>query len=215
MLSGYHPRTRWPPAEWYSPAQWNLGCHTVGKMQFIRLTIIVGLLVSLAEGQRPLPEQVLINTPYVTSPQEIVDVMLKLAQVGTGDTVYDLGCGDGRIVISAAKKFGARGVGIDNNPARIEEARVNARNAGVADRVNFELNDLFDADIRRATVVAVYLLPEVNLRLRPRLMQELKPGTRVVSHSFGMGDWKPDKELLVNGEHVYLWTVPDRTRLSD
>jgi cyclopropane fatty-acyl-phospholipid synthase-like methyltransferase len=177
-------------------------------MRFIRLSIVTGLLICVAEGQSTLPEQIPINTPYVASPPEIVDVMLKLAKVGSSDTVYDLGCGDGRIVISAAKKFGARAVGIDNNPARIEEARANARTAGVTDRVSFELNDLFDADIRNATVVVVYLLPEVNIRLRARLIRELKPGARVVSHSFNMGDWKPDKDMLVDGDHVYLWTVP-------
>ena len=138
--------------------------------------------------------------------------MLDLARVTSGDTVYDLGCGDGRIVISAAKKFGARAraVGIDINPARIEEARANARSAGVDDRVSFEINDLFDADIRNATVVALYLLPDANIRLRPRLLRELRPGTRVVSHSFAMGDWKPDEEKLVDGVHVYLWTIPKR-----
>jgi ribosomal protein L11 methylase PrmA len=136
--------------------------------------------------------------------------MLDLAKVTSGDTVYDLGCGDGRIVISAAKKYGARGVGIDINPARIEEARNNARSDGVADLVNFEVRDLFDADVRKATVVALYLLPEVNLRLRPRLLRELKPGTRIVSHSFDMGEWKPDKEKVVDGDHVYLWTIPEQ-----
>jgi ribosomal protein L11 methylase PrmA len=136
--------------------------------------------------------------------------MLELANVGNSDVVYDLGCGDGRIVISAARKYGARGVGIDLNPARIEEARANASSAGVSDRVSFEVNDLFDADIRNATVVALYLLPDANIRLRPRLLRDLKPGTRVVSHSFDMGDWKPDKEKLVDGDHVYLWTIPKR-----
>jgi ribosomal protein L11 methylase PrmA len=134
--------------------------------------------------------------------------MLELAQVTGRDTVYDLGCGDGRIVITAAQKYGAHGVGIDINPARIEEARANARDAGVDDRTSFEAKDLFDANIRSATVVALYLLPDVNLRLRPRLLDELQPGTRIVSHGFDMGDWKPDKELVVEGEHVYLWTIP-------
>lgn len=136
--------------------------------------------------------------------------MLEMAGVKNTDTVYDLGCGDGRIVISAAKDFGARGVGIDLNPARIEEARANARAAGVVDRVNFEVNDLFDADISQATVVALYLLPEANLRLRARLLRELRPGTRVVSHSFGMGDWKPDREKVVDGDRLFLWTIPER-----
>jgi SAM-dependent methyltransferase len=177
-------------------------------MRFIGLPIIAGLLLCVAEGQSPSPGQIPINTPYVTSPEQIVGAMLELARVSSNDTVYDLGCGDGRIVISAAKKYGARGVGIDINPSRVEEARANARSAGVGERVSFEVNDLFDADIRNATVVALYLLPDANLRLRPRLLRELKPGTRIVSHSFDMGDWKPDKEKLVDGDHVYLWTIP-------
>src|SRR5262249_24317516 len=154
-------------------------------------------LICVTEAQSPPPEQVQINTPYVASSPHVVDAMLKLARVGSSDIVYDLGCGDGRIVISAAKDYHAHGVGIDNNPIRIDEARADSRTAGVDDRVSFELNDLFDADIRNATVVAVYLLPDVNVRLRPRLLQELKPGARVVSHSFHMGDWKPDKEMML------------------
>jgi SAM-dependent methyltransferase len=182
----------------------------VHTMQFNPLPIITGLLICAAQAQSPSPESISINTPYVTSPPQIVSAMLELAQVRRSDTVYDLGCGDGRIVISAAKQFGARGVGIDLNPVRIEEARANARSVGVLDRVSFEVNDLFDADIRNATVVALYLLPEANMRLRTRLLRELKPGTRVVSHSFDMGDWKPDKEKLVDGDRVYLWTIPER-----
>ena len=178
-------------------------------MRLLYSSILMSILGGLSQAQGP-PPQIAIDTPYLTSPQHVVEAMLKLARVGSGDTVYDLGCGDGRIVISAARRYGARGVGIDNNPVRIDEARVNARNAGVVDRVNFELNDLFDADIRNATVVAVYLLPDVNLRLRSRLMNELKPGTRIVSHTFDMGDWKPDREIRVNGERILLWTVPGR-----
>jgi len=136
--------------------------------------------------------------------------MLKLAGVSKGDIVYDLGCGDGRIVILAAKEYGAHGKRIDLNPRRIEEARGNARKAGVETLVKFEVNDLFAADIRGATVVALYLLPDVNLRLRPKLLKELKPGSRVVSNSFGMGDWKPEKEQIVDGSHIYLWTIPAR-----
>ena len=166
-------------------------------MRFLPLTLPLALLICVAQAQKSLPEQVAIDTPYVTSQPQIVDAMLKLGKVGKGDIVYDLGCGDGRIVISAAKKYGARGVGIDNNPVRIDEARANAHAAGVVDRVSFELNDLFDADIRNATVVAVYLLPDVNIRLRGRLMRELKPGTRILSHSFNFGDWKPDKQMMV------------------
>jgi len=159
------------------------------------------------EAQSSRPDQLAINTPYVTSPPHIVDAMLEFAQVGSGDTVYDLGCGDGRIVITAAEKYGARGVGIDLNPERVTEARENAVKAGVTGRVRFEVNDLFEAKIDDATVVAVYLLPEANLRIRDRLRRELKPGTRVVSHSFDMGDWKPDREKVVDGAHLYLWTI--------
>ena len=137
-----------------------------------------------------------------------MSAILTLARVTAKDVVYDLGCGDGRIVISAATKYGASGVGIDINPQRIEEARANARKAGVEARTRFEVNDLFEADIGKATVVAIYLLPDVNLRLRPKLLKDLRPGTRVVSHSFLMGDWKPDKDRTVSGSHIYLWTIP-------
>jgi SAM-dependent methyltransferase len=178
------------------------------RMRFIVFVVAAGLLTCMAEGQSPSPEQIPINTPYVASQPRIVKAMLELANVTGSDMVYDLGCGDGRIVIAAAQQYGARGVGVDINPARIEEARANARDAGVDDRISFEVNDLFDADIHGATVVALYLLPDVNLRLRPRLLRELTPGTRVVSHAFNMGDWKPDKELVVEGEYVYLWTIP-------
>lgn len=150
------------------------------------------------------------DVPFVPTSQELVVQMLKLANVSKNDTVYDLGCGDGRIVITAAKDFGAHAVGVDINPERIKEANENARKAGVTDRVNFVEGDLFTAEIRPATVVTLYLLPNVNLKLRPRLLKELKPGTRVVSHSFDMEDWKPEKEIEVNGSRLYLWTIPAR-----
>jgi ribosomal protein L11 methylase PrmA len=134
--------------------------------------------------------------------------MLKLAGVKAGDVVYDLGCGDGRIVISAAKTYGAHAVGVDIDPERIQEAKANAKSAGVESQVRFEENDLFKADIHEATVVTLYLLPDVNMRLKPKLLSDLKPGTRVVSHSFDMQDWKPDKEETVEGRHIYLWTIP-------
>lgn len=153
------------------------------------------------------PGQIPINTPYVETPPHIVTSMLKLARVHPGDMVYDLGCGDGRIVIAAAKEFGANGVGVDINEDRIATARTNARTAGVQDRVTFEVQDLFATDLRSATVVALYLLPEANLRLRDRLQQELKPGTRVVANSFGMGDWKPDAVENVDGNPVYMWVI--------
>jgi cyclopropane fatty-acyl-phospholipid synthase-like methyltransferase len=176
-------------------------------MRFAVLLMAAQLLICVAESQSPSTDQILINTPYVASEPRVVGAMLDLAKVSGSDTVYDLGCGDGRIVIAAAKRYGARGVGIDIDPARINEARVNARDAGVDDRISFETKDLFDVDFRSATVVALYLLPDVNLRLRSRLLRELKPGTRVVSHAFDMGDWKPDQEIVIEGEHVYLWTI--------
>jgi cyclopropane fatty-acyl-phospholipid synthase-like methyltransferase len=176
-------------------------------MRLIRLSIFTAIVIGAALAQTS-PRQAQINSPYVSTPPRIVEAMLELAEVTSDDTVYDLGCGDGRIVIRAAQKYGARGVGIDLNPERIEEARAHAGSAGVTEHVTFQVRDLFDADFRNATVVALYLLPEVNLRLRPRLLSELKPGTRVVSHSFAMGDWKPDKERVVDGIHIYLWTVP-------
>ncbi len=148
------------------------------------------------------------DVPYVPTRQELVEQMLKLAGVKKGDTVYDLGCGDGRIVITAAQKFGAHGVGVDIDPERIKEANENAKKAGVTDRVKFVQANLFDADIRPATVVTLYLLPSVNLKLRPKLLKDLKPGTRIVSNSFDMGDWKPDKTLDFNGRNLYLWIVP-------
>ncbi len=149
---------------------------------------------------------------YVPTPEEVVEEMLRLANVGKDDVVYDLGCGDGRIVITAAKKYGARGVGIDIDPERIKESNENARQAGVTDRVKFLQQDLFTTDFREATVVTLYLLPALNLKLRPKLLSELKPGTRIVSHAFDMGDWKPEKVVTVPGdEHdrtVYYWVVP-------
>jgi len=165
-------------------------------------------LTTLALAQRPEPEQIRINAPDVRTSAAVVTAMLKLAGVTSRDTVYDLGSGDGRIVIAAAKEFGARGVGIEINPERVEEARSNAKKAGVEERVKFETADLFDADLRGATVVTLYLLPDLNLRLRPKLLKELKPGARVVSHAFGMGDWPPEKEELVEGSRIFLWRIP-------
>lgn len=145
---------------------------------------------------------------FVPTPREVVEAMLKVAKVTKDDLVYDLGCGDGRIVISAVKDFGARGVGIDIDPVRIGEAKKNAQEAGLTDRIQFREEDLFEADISKATVVTLYLLPSLNLKLMPKLMKELKPGTRIVSHAFDMGDWKPEQELDVNGRKVYFWIIP-------
>lgn len=157
------------------------------------------------------------DVPYVPSTEEAVQAMLQLAGVKKSDVVYDLGCGDGRIVIAAAKNFGARGVGIDINPERIKEAKENARKAGVEHLVRFEEADLFEAKFSEASVVTLFLLPTVNEKLRPKLRDQLKPGTRVVSNTFDMGEWKPDREMNVgNGEdeggflskRLFLWTIP-------
>jgi len=148
---------------------------------------------------------------FVPTPNDVVDTMLKMAGVTKNDTVYDLGCGDGRIVITAAQKYGARGVGIDIDPERVKEATANVKKARVADRVKIVRGDLFEADISAATVVTLYLLTDLNLKLRPKLWKDLNPGTRVVSHAFSMGDWKPERTADVQGSTVYLWRIPPRT----
>jgi ribosomal protein L11 methylase PrmA len=147
---------------------------------------------------------------YVPTPQEVVEAMLQVANVTKNDIVYDLGCGDGRIPVTAAKKYGARGIGIDIDPQRIKEANENVQKSGVADKVKIMNADLFTTDISEATVVTLYLLPSLNQKLMPKLKSELKPGTRIVSHAFDMGDWKPEKELDVNGRKVYYWTIPKK-----
>jgi ribosomal protein L11 methylase PrmA len=161
----------------------------------------------LAQAQPRKPAQQ-PDVIYVPTPHEVVDDMLRLANVGKGDILYDLGAGDGRIAITAAKKFGIRAVGIDIDPERIREANENARRAGVTHLVEFRQEDLFKADFREATVITLYLLPDLNVKLRPRLLDELKPGTRIVSHQFDMGTWKPEKRLESNGRVVYFWTIP-------
>jgi len=146
---------------------------------------------------------------FVPTPQEVVEDMLRLADVKKGDVLYDLGSGDGRIAITAAKKYGVKATGIDIDPYRIKEANDNAKKAGVTSLVEFREEDLFKANFKDATIITLYLLPDLNLKLRPRLWAELKPGTRIVSHQFDMGDWQPDKKLESNGRTVYFWTVPD------
>ena len=153
------------------------------------------------------------NPPYVPSADAIVTEKLKLAEVKSSDIVYDLGSGDGRIVIAAVQQFGAqRGVGVEFNPELVEKSNANAQKANVSDRVKFIQRDLFDTDIREATVVTLYLFPEINLKLRPKLLAELKPGTRIVSQAFNMGDWKPDRTVLASrGDSkatLFLWIVP-------
>lgn len=152
------------------------------------------------------------DVPYVPTPAVIVEAMLKLGRIQPADFVIDLGCGDGRIVVMAAEKFGARGLGYDLNPERISEANDNARKAQVTERVKFVVKNLFEAEVRQATLVTLYLLPDVNLRLRPRLLRELKTGTRIVSHSFDMGEWKPDQKLELNGKTLYLWEVTEKAK---
>jgi tRNA G37 N-methylase Trm5 len=147
---------------------------------------------------------------YVPTPQNVVDKMLEVTKVSKNDVIYDLGSGDGRIPITAAKKFGTRGVGIDIDPERIKEANDNAKKAGVTDKVKFLQQDLFTTNFSEATVVTLYLLPELNVRLRPQLFEQLKPGTRIVSHAFDMGDWKPERTLQVDGKTIYYWTIPDK-----
>jgi SAM-dependent methyltransferase len=172
----------------------------------MRIPVFTGvLLATLAAAQNGSPH---LDVPYVPTPNAVVEGMLKLAAVQPTDVVYDLGCGDGRIVITAAKSYGAKGVGVDINPERIQEARANAKSAAVEEKVKFEENDLFKANIADATVVTLYLLPSVNERLKPKLLKELKPGTRIVSHQFDMGDWKPERQTEVDGRPVYLWVVP-------
>lgn len=149
--------------------------------------------------------------PYVPSSEEAVDAMLRLAGVTRNDTVFDLGCGDGRIVIAAAKKYGARGVGIDINPDRIQEARSNARQASVHKYARFEEKDIFEADLSEATVVTLYLLPQLLNKLSPKLQSELRPGARVVSNHFAIDGWAPEAEEQVDGAKIYLWTVPPRS----
>jgi predicted O-methyltransferase YrrM len=153
------------------------------------------------------------DVPYVPTPNEVVTQMLQLASVKKGDVIYDLGSGDGRIVITAAQKYGTRGVGIDINPERIREANANAQAAKVTDRVQFRQQDLFKTNLSEATVVTLYLLPDINVKLRPQLFKQLKPGTRIVSHDFDMGEWKPERVVQVQGptrQHtLYYWVVPE------
>ncbi|WP_242342634.1 SAM-dependent methyltransferase [Anaeromyxobacter terrae] len=170
---------------------------------------LVALVAALAAAQlAETPPSGGPEVPFVTTPLEVVDEMLRLAGVGPGDVVYDLGCGDGRIVIRAARDRGAHGVGVDVDGRLVAEAREAAARAGVADRVEFREQDLFGVDLRHATVVTLYLFRRLNLQLRPKLLAELRPGARVVSHQFDMGDWKPDRIIDVGGHRLYLWTVP-------
>lgn len=187
-------------------------------MKRVPLFVVLSLAGVLAAFQ-PLPAQDLnwlsyqgYDVPYVPTPNEVVEAMLNLAGVKAGDVLYDLGCGDGRIVIAAAKR-GAKATGIDIDPLRIQESNKNAAEAGLTGKVRFIQGNLFESDFRDATVITMYLLTSVNLRLRPKLLEELKPGTRLVSHSFEMGEWTPDKTVVVTTSYgderdVHFWLVP-------
>jgi len=172
---------------------------------FLFVIGLISILAGAQEKQLRKPDVI-----YEPSPQTVVERMLVLANVNNYDIVYDLGCGDGRIVITAAKIFRATGVGIDIDPVRIQESLQNAEKAGVTDRVSFRNEDFFEADIREATVVTLFLSPRANMKLRPKLLDELKPGTRVVSYYWDMGDWEPDKQIEVDGEPIYMWTIPEK-----
>jgi len=168
------------------------------------------LFVAALVAAAPAWAQRMPDVIYVPTPPDVVEEMLKIAEVKKGDVLYDLGSGDGRIAVTAAKRYGIRAVGIDIDPERIREANENAKKAGVTNLVRFRQEDLFKADFSEATVVTLYLLPDLNVKLRARLWSELKPGTRVVSHQFDMADWKPEKEVELNGRTIYFWTIPQR-----
>ena len=176
------------------------------------LVFLVATLLVAGPAAAQAQAQKAPRTPdviFVPTPQEVVEDMLRLVNVKKGDVLYDLGSGDGRIPITAAKLYGVRAVGIDIDPQRVAEAQENAMKAGVTHLVEFRQADLFMSDFREATVVTLYLLPELNVKLRPRLLQELKPGTRIASHQFDMGDWKADKKLESSGRVIYFWLIPD------
>lgn len=189
-------RSSWRAAGWLAALALSFACTEPGPFQNAAQTRIAA---------RPLREP---DVRYDPTPQPVVREMLRLAGVGPADLVYDLGSGDGRIPITAAAEFGARGVGIDIDPRRIRESEANARAAGVTDRVRFRNEDLFEADFRDATVVTLFLSPAVNLRLRPRLLRELAPGTRVVSYWHDMGDWTPLRTVRTPRANLYLWQIP-------
>ena len=178
-----------------------------------RFPLALALVVGMAGPQMAAPpltrsERPNLDVPYVPTPQPVVDKMLELAAPTSDDFLIDLGSGDGRIPITAAQRFGTRGLGIDIDPRRIAEARENAQSAGVADKVSIRQENLFETDISQATILTLYLLPSVNIKLRPKILEELKPGTRVVSHDWDMGDWQPDREVMLGKKSVYMWIVP-------
>ncbi len=185
-----------------------------GPVLIVSLLLAAGPALALDGATRAQIERGERNPDviFVPTPQEVVEDMLRLANVRKGDVLYDLGSGDGRIPVTAATLYGVRAVGIDIDPERIREATENARKAGVTNLVKFRQEDLFKADFKDATVITLYLLPDLNVKLRPKLWNELKPGTRIVSHQFEMGTWKPEKKLESNGRTIYFWTVPAKDK---
>jgi hypothetical protein len=181
-----------------------------------RFAVVFALAVVVSAGipseaqRRKAPREP--DILYVPTPQPVVDEMLRVAGVAKDDVVYDLGSGDGRIVISAAKQYGARGVGVEIDPKLVRLARENARREGVSGLVAFRAEDMFRTDLSKATVVTLYLLEDLNIKLRPKLLRELAPGSRIVSHSFRMGDWEPERTVEVAGDKIYLWTVGNAIR---
>jgi SAM-dependent methyltransferase len=190
---------------------------TEGLRTILRAIVLAGSVACISHGEQPIFGPTPLRAPdvhYEPTPPDVVEVMLRLANVKADDVVYDLGCGDGRIVITAVRQFGARGVCVDIDPQRIAESQENARAAGATDYIRFLNQDLFQTDVDEATVVMLFLSPELNLKVRPKLLRELKPGARIISHWHDMGDWKPLKTLSVQsiggGRSVYLWIIPAR-----
>jgi len=173
------------------------------------IAALLGAMTAFASAAQANEREPDVN--YIPTPQNVVDDMLRLVDLQPGDVLYDLGSGDGRIPITAARRYGIRAVGIDIDPERIAEANENARTSGVAHLVEFRQEDLFTANFRDASVVTLYLFPDLNLKLRPYLLAALRPGARVVSHRFDMGDWRPDKTLTIGDTVVYFWTIPRPT----
>ena len=188
--------------------RWNISSRTNGPSLVFLIALVAWTAAGLSARQTTGVSSQPLDAIYIPTPSEVVTAMLQMANVGTNDIVYDLGSGDGRIVIAAVKDFGAkRGVGIELDAARVQEAVALANHAGVSDRVEFRRQDLFATDMRDATVVTLYLGEAINLRLRPKLESELRPGARVVSHAFNMGDWIPDATRTVSGRAVFLWKI--------
>jgi SAM-dependent methyltransferase len=177
----------------------------------LRATLLLAAPALISSREALAQKAPALDVPYVPTPQAVVDRMIQLGNVDAKDVVYDLGCGDGRLVITAAQK-GARGMGVDLNPERIAEANANAKKAGVTNRVQFKVANLFETDVSPASVVTLYLLPDINLKLRPQLWSQLKVGTRVVSHAFDRGDWAPEQTVIVDNKTIYAWTITEKQK---